>query len=171
MSHAVVDDRFQKFLIEPTSQRFSRLQTTVFKHEDYDPGSRDLDLLAALFSRREYQHVAELADELEPVWFLSPRFHFFKGLAAEELGLDAITCAARSASHACLNALLDTGDGTEAAPFKITYLADEYDIAQVLGFDSLGQQLMETDDGKRDIMLGHDDAELWFDVDRLLAAY
>ena len=169
MRSSTIDERFVAFVDEPSSERFLFVREQVIGDPLYDPYSDDLRRLELFHEVGEFDVVLEEAAALEPIWRLSPRLHYLVGTAAMELGDIASAELRKHYSRACMNALIETGDGTPDAPFLVTYLSDEYDLLRYMNAHVQGQQVAELDGAHFDILTTDDDI-FWFDVTDLIAA-
>ena len=57
-----------------------------------------------------------------------------------------------------------SGGGTQARPYLVTHIADEYDLLAVLGKEAASQRQVNSEGGAFDVITCSDASELWFDV-------
>jgi hypothetical protein len=163
-----IDERFARFLNRPAQDRWLAVREQLVAHPDFDPYSPLWRLVEDEFAAGAYAQVLQLAEGLGPLGCLSPRFHYWLGVSALETGDFPRAAAERESSRVCLEALLDSGQGTAAAPYLSTYPWDSYDVLRCLEVEPRGQQLVESEGRWCDVMLGDDGQKYWFDVSDLL---
>lgn len=169
MRSSTIDERFAAFVEEPSSERFLFVREQIIGDPLYDPYSDALRRLELFHEDGDFDVVVEEAAALEPLWRLSPRLHYLVGTAALEMGELAKAEVRRHYSRACLDALLELGDGTPEAPFLVTYLSDEYDLLRYFDAQMQHQQVVELDGALFDVLTTDDDV-FWFDATDLVAA-
>ena len=85
-------------------------------------------------------------------------------LAAEQAGDAERGAFERDFAQACLRGILASGDGSRASPYRVTHVADEYDVLEAKGKDFAEQRQISGDDGVFDLITCGDGTQLWFDV-------
>lgn len=158
------DTVLAEFIERPCADTFLRLREAVVAAPSYDFHAIDGLTLAERVAAGDLDAVPAALAELMPDWLLSPLMHGFAEQAARHSG-DA-DGAARAAyfGHACLLGLLDSGDGSRQRPYRVTHVADEYDLLDALGKQLVSQWPVQGDDGLYDVMRCSDGSELWFDA-------
>jgi hypothetical protein len=170
MRWSTIEERFNRFVTEPTCERYFGVRELILSATDYDPYSARLDEIATRFEAGEFSAVLSACDALGSSWCLSPRVHFFAGVSALEKGENTRSQREKRCAHACLSGLMSTGEGTAEHPFRVTYISDEYDLLRSLRVsDFRGQELVDTGSCHCDLISCDDGAEYWFDVTDLLA--
>lgn len=187
MRASTIEERFWQWVAEPTEEGFWAVREEVLagvfakrapasgrqrSADVADPESR-LDYWAELhqlFDQRRYQHLYLRCSDLFALTCLSPRLHFWMGVAAIETRQAALSQQHRTAMQALLRALIDSGDGTREEPFVVTYVSDEYDILRALGLQAVSQRMLERSDGRYDVIGADDGQPYWFDVSRVVPA-
>lgn len=168
MRSSTIDERFQRFIEEPTRHSYLRVREKLMEQPQFDPYSDDLRFLELHFKNGEFEHVLREAAPLRSIWRLSPRFHYFLGISALETGNLELAEDEKTLSRACLYGLTDTGEGTAEEPFLVTYLSDEYDVIQCLGVEVRQQQVVDVDGRQLDVLRDLDGKEHWFDVTEVM---
>jgi hypothetical protein len=169
MKLPTIDERFSEFLDRPTRARWRAVRESLLDHSEFDPYAPAWRSLEDQFAAESYSQLWEECERLGQLGCLSPRFHFLKGIAAEEIGQSLRTVARQKrAARLCMKALLNSGQGTVAKPYVSTYCWDCYDVLQALGVESSGQQLVQVGGRWCDALRGSDGREFWFDVTDLI---
>lgn len=167
-ARATFVDALSEFVRKPTCDRYRQLRQVVMAEPTYDPRAPVFVELGRLWEQEQYARLARRVAALQNVWHLSPRWHFFAGIAAEELGALEDARQHRRILQALLKCLLSTGSGTRRRPYLVTYLSDEYDILQGLAKGSVCQTLVDTGKRRLDVLTCADGSEVWFDVSDLI---
>jgi hypothetical protein len=158
-------DAFANFLDNPSGDTFLELRELVLEQPEYDFHSRSLADLQDLAATGQLAAVPDELSEAMPNWLLSPRIHLLVGQAAEQRG-DAETAQRELfLAQACLKGLVESGDGSRARPYRITHVADEYDLLESLGKELDRQRSVDDDPaGPLDLIVCTDGSELYFDI-------
>ncbi len=170
MRSSTLDDCFLSFVEEPTRDSYLSAREQIIQHPKYDPHSDELRRLELVFESGNYSLVCQDALALLPVWNLSPKFHYLVGISALESGDIATAEREKQLSQACLFGLTTTGEGTQAHPFLVTYLSDEYDLLRWLEVEPRQQQIVELGDRRLDLLRDRQGTEHWFDVTDVINA-
>jgi len=168
MRTSTIDERFEELLECPTADRCTAVRDLIVQRSDYDPYSEVWQQVVAAFEARDYHRTLSLIDDLGVAGRLSPRLHFFAGVAAGSLGDQVRAGREKRAVQACLESLLATGEGTAERPFVVTYLWDAYDLLQLLQVVPCGQTLVDLGDARCDVIAADDGEEYWFDVTEMI---
>jgi hypothetical protein len=170
MRWSTLEERFSRFVMKPSFQRYCEVRQLVLTAPDYDPYFLLLETIGASLDEGDFRAVLAACDALGPSCCLSPRIHVLAGISAEETGDLVRARREKRLAQACLRALRQSGDGTAEHPFLVTFLSDEYDLLRSLQAAAVvGQQLIETGAGQCDLICCEDGTEYWFDVTDLLA--
>ena len=162
-------DEFSEFLADPSGENFLRLRQVVLDTPGYDFYSDDVSELEELVNNGQYDEVPGKLPELMPGWLLSPRVHQLVGVSARKTGDAERVAAQEYLAKACLGGLLQSGDGSRARPYRVTHVADEYDVLDYLGQGTTDQRVVTGDDGAYDVFTRADGSEVWFDASPGLA--
>jgi hypothetical protein len=155
-------DAFADFLDQPNEQNFLRLRDIVIASPEYDFYAEDVEDLTALIAHGEYDEARARLPELMPNWLLSPRTHQLLALAAEQAGDKDTAQSENLMARACYVGLTQSGNGSQLRPFRVSHIADEYDLLEALGKDPRSQRLVSS--GSFDVFSCADGSELWFDI-------
>ncbi len=162
-------ERFGEFLENPDSDHWLALRESILRHSEFAPYAADWQQLAQAFADQAFDAVLAISDGLSDLGCLSPRFHFFTGIAALETGDAARAAWEKHATQTCLEGLMLLGDGTSASPFLVTYPWDAYDLLGALCVEPMGQSLVDQGSKRCDVICDAAGEEYWFDVTELLA--
>ncbi len=164
-------DRLEEFYGEPTAERYELLlkeQVSVpgyNAHEDYIE-------LRSLVREGDTRKAQKLIDQFLPLYPLSPRLHLLASTNAEKSGDSELTQLEQERGFACLDAILATGDGSEARPYLSSKVSDEYDILFIVRQESVEEQRLEfRGDRIFDRILCESGAEVWFDITHWYGKY
>ena len=160
-----MDDPFSAFLDEPDEGSLRALRSAIIDLPGYGFLDTDVLELDQLVMEQRYAVVAGFVQGLMPAWLLSPRVHALASLAAEALGDDALARRERAMARACILGIKRSGDGSRNAPFPVTHISDEHDLAEHMGLEVLSQSRGTAPCGLCDVLTCADGTELWFDID------
>ena len=117
----------ERFFQRPTLRAYLAARNVVLAHSHYQGLSLALAELSLLCEEGDFNGVLHRAEDLEGVWFLSPRLHLLAAVASTELGQESNALRERELFAACMRGLMATGDGTRKRPYRVTYRTDEHD--------------------------------------------
>lgn len=171
-------DVIVEFLQSPNRARYRAVRKQLFAHPKFSRASLQIGKLGSSLADRRYAAVLKSSSSLLPQCGLSPRAHRMWSIAAAELASQAV---GRRKKHleetaeihrfgyeACLIGLASTGDGTPAKPYLPTYVSDEHELIEYLGYGQvLGQRVVQRGRQSFDVV-DVADGELWFDITELL---
>lgn len=158
-------DPFADFLDNPSGDTFLELRALVIAQPEYDFHSASLAELEDLVATGQFEAVPEKLPELMPNWLLSPRLHRLVSQAAEQRGDTETAQRELALAQACLKGLLESGDGSPMRPYRITQVADEYDLLESLGKELATQRIVpDAAFGPLDVLVCSDGRELCFDI-------
>jgi hypothetical protein len=153
-----------EYLQEPTKEKFLALREAVRTHASYSPYSTDLgDIEKALFSNDKVK-AGELLKSAFPNLLLSPRAHLFAAILARGRDDQNTLQMETYFANACAQGILFTGDGSEASPYLVLRVEDEYDILKFLEKKMKSQSLVHLNGRRLDRVVLEDDSTLWFDI-------
>lgn len=163
-------DLFSEFLERPDKTRYLRVRSAIIGSVEYDMFSDGLSRLEELIESGDHQAVPALVPELMPNWLLSPRVHQLLSASATERGEPDRAKGEHTLAVACANAITQTGDGSMDAPYVVTHVSDEYDIAAAMDRNVTTQKRENHNGLALDILVMEDGSQLCFDVTDGLAA-
>ncbi|MEZ6104095.1 MAG: hypothetical protein R3E01_34575 [Pirellulaceae bacterium] len=123
---------YESFLINPTADGYLRLRKKIVANRSLSRHWEELAQVARLMRRGAFDDVLAAGEAMFPAWMLSPRWHYYMGLAALRLHDGESAEIERFELQSCLVGLLATGDGTPESPYLATYLSDAQDVARAL---------------------------------------
>lgn len=161
----------ERFLREQTLETFMSLRDAMIQSPDYDPYDHYQLEAHALLGEEEFEKVTEYLMSKMPGWILNPGIHKLLSFALHKLGDEERARMEFLLARAFLNGILSTGDGSEARPYLVSSVTDEYDVLEHLG-KSLRQQSLVENEGRRcDRFDCEDGSQIWFDVSAPLACF
>src|SRR5215213_7020668 len=155
---------FAAFVAEPTGAHYLAARNAALRVSRTKVNSSDFSRLTALAEGQQFGELMQAIEELPLTAQLSPRAHYLAWMAAEQMRDDEEAELQRYLFAACLRGILETGCGSAAAPYRITHVADEYDVLLALGRESLSQRLIERDGRVYDVLSCENAQELWFEL-------
>lgn len=165
MSRVLVDIR--KFFDSPTIGEFEKLQQQVLESNDYDPSATQLQQTEISLATQSPTHALQALSELSDDYLICPRFHYVEARIREILGEVAEMRESIERLRACIRAIVETGDGSQESPFKITFLTDADDVVLSMGERKRCQQPVLRNGKQLDVITAHSGVEFWFDVTKL----
>lgn len=165
MSRVLVDT--QKFFDSPTIGEFEMLQKKVFASNDYDPNASQLQQTEISLATQSPTRALESLSELSNDYQICPRFHYVEARIRESLGEVVEMRASIERLRACIGAIVESGEGSQESPFKITFLTDADDVVRSFGERKRYQQPVLSGGKQLDVITAHSGVEFWFDVTEL----
>jgi hypothetical protein len=161
----------ERFLQEQTLETFMLLRDAVLASPDYDPYNHYQSEAHALLEREEFAQVTEYLMSKIPGWILNPGIHKLLSFALHKLGDEERARMEFLLARAFLDGILLTGDGSEARPYLVSSVTDEYDVLDHLGKSLRQQSLVEKKGRRCDRFECEDGSQIWFDVSAPLARF
>lgn len=137
----LIVDLYRQFLVEPSADRY-HAALTAFASEADDAIPSLLALEQAFYEGR-YETVGTLGRQWQRHFALSPRFHRLVSLASLELGDQTDAEVERFAASACLEGILNSGNGSSEAPYLLSHGVDAQEVLAKLGYTILHQSVVE----------------------------
>lgn len=154
--------------VDPASLRLALVASA-----HYSPYGSSLDdtreALEAAVERDDFAAVVRAADAILAADYTDIDAHVWKSWATEMLGDSALSRRHQAFATGLIDAILDSGEGSEESPWVVISVREEYTILKVLGCRSMEQNLGQCA-GKRCDVLRVKDVEtgeettLHFDV-------
>lgn len=160
-------DLMETYLLDPNPTHLDALRAAVMASPTYDPMvSLSALTTAAKGSSSSAEETARLLEEAiwakMPGLFLSPRAHTLLGQSYRALGREADAVREEKIAALAFTGIRGEGDGSEAAPFEVLRVEDEYDVFSYSRLRPTGQELRETEHGAFDVHLLEDGTAVWF---------
>ena len=154
----------------PSRENYVRLWEQVTTSPDYDPYSDPYGPIEDALEAGENERAQDAIRTAVGQLLLSPRVHMLASITAKRLG-DLKAASMEQMFYArCIEAMLATGDGTEASPYLVTRTSDEYDLLFHLDKKLQTQSLVHEDDRSFDVMQCEDGTEIYFDITRVIGS-
>lgn len=162
-----LSDLMATYLLDPSPAHLDALRAAVMASPSYDPMvSLSALTTAAQGSGGSAEETARLTEETirakMPGLLLSPRAHTQLGRSYRALGREADAVREEKIAALAFTGIRGEGDGSEAAPFEVLRVEDEYDVFSFSRLRPTGQDLRETEDGAFDVHLLEDGTAVWF---------
>ena len=160
--HDLVTD----YLENQDLEHLARLRRAVVGSDSFDP---DLELMGAvgpLMEEGRHQEVVDAVTAKMPGAALNPTAHLAMSAALEALGEERAAQRESIMARVAVSSVLATGDGTQASPWSVLRVADEYDIMRAKGITPSGQSAQSRDGRLVDRHETADGGEVWFVIDR-----
>ncbi|MCA8999591.1 MAG: DUF4919 domain-containing protein [Planctomycetaceae bacterium] len=164
MDDSQLNERILELLQQPGRSSYLALWEIVTRSADYQPYSDGLRFANELASEERWVEAIEAAHATMPNLLLSPRAHLLLAYLYDQLGNDRGVQMEVLFAQACLEGILDTGNGTAEAPYLVTRTSDEYDVLEHLEKTFTQQALCEQGNRHFDVLTCGDGSELWFDI-------
>jgi hypothetical protein len=159
-----VQEHLARYLIKPTPETYERLREVVAESPEYDPYSDEFGAAERLLEQGDYKQAVEILRRGIDSHLLTPRAHELTACAYGKLGDIQNEKAEATIAATLLEALLNSGDGSFERPFRVTRVADEYDVLRHFGKTLKSQKVSNDGDIHFDIVTCTDGTEYWFDI-------
>ena len=160
---------FEAFANSPTPANFLSARAALLSQSQRPLTADDLSYLMELLDAGNPAAVSEAIIGLPAIAALSPAVHVVAARAAEAAGDQEDCELERFLLVTCLEAILQTGDGTEEAPFVVTCTMDERHVCGMLGLVPRSQALASRRGNALDVIECENGASVWFDVSGLVS--
>ena len=164
-----VSANLERFLREQTLETFMSLRDAMIQSPDYDPYDHYQSEAHALLGKGEFEKLTEYLMSKMDGWIVNPGIHKLLSFALHKLGHEERARMELLLARALLNGILSTGDGSEARPYLVSSVTDEYDVLEHLGKSLRQQSLVESEGRRCDRFECTDGSLIWFDVSAPLA--
>jgi hypothetical protein len=159
---------FEAFAKSPTPANFLAARAALLSRSQRPLTAEDLSRLLNLLAGGDPAAVSQAIDELPPIAALSPAVHAVAARAAEAAGSDEDCQLERFLLLTCLEAILQSGEGTEDAPYIVTCTTDERHVCEMLGLVPRSQALTNRRATALDVVECDTGVTIWFDVSGLV---
>jgi hypothetical protein len=159
----------EAFAKSPTPTNFLSARAALLSQSQRPLSAEDISHLQALLDADEPAAVSEAIGALPPIAALSPAVHLMAARAAETAGDEQDCRLERYLLVTCLEAILQTGDGTEDSPYVVTCSMDERHVCEMLGLVPRSQALANRRGKALDVVECVSGASVWFDVSGLVS--
>lgn len=152
------------YLQQPSPENWNRLRDAAANSPCYSPYSDYRNQALALLSRGEWEQAKGYLLSTIPGLALNPGIHKMLSFALHKLGEQQSAQAEFVLAEALLRGIQSTGDGSEAHPYVVSSVQDEYDLLEHLGKTPRGQALVEKAPRYYDRLDCEDGSQIWFDI-------
>ncbi len=149
--------------------RESFTQTKLFNPYDDDLGDTSTDMLKALDEKR-FEDAISAADRLLDLNYTAILPHIISAICWNELGNSEKERFHGEIVKGLVRSITDSGDGSEARPYRIIRIQEEYDLLNVMGLELESQALITSGSSMLDQMTvidstTKDKKQIYFNVD------
>lgn len=153
-----------RFLQNQTLANFLEVRRQISLSGDFHPYANYEELAVPLLQQEKYGESIDALRAFLPGGFLSFSLHSLLAFAYQKVANPEEAQRERFFAQSVMNGLLQTGDGSEAKPYLVMQISDEYDVLRYLGKESSRQTLVQTPEKVLDQHLCPDGASIWFDI-------
>jgi hypothetical protein len=159
-----VQPYFEHYLREPSLENFWLLRDAVALLPDYQPYEDYRPTAYSLLAQEKFAEVAQYLMSKMPGWILNPGIHNLLAFLFHKSGDEDRARVEYVLAQLLLGTIISTGDGSEAHPYIVSSIADEYDVLEYLGKDLKLQALVEKGERRYDRLDCTDGSRIWFDI-------
>lgn len=156
--------QFTTLVDEPTGENYLAARKTLSETAAYRPYCMDLQKAVDLLRADRMAEAHDLLFGALPNLLLSPRAHLFLADIAERFKDDERAALEAGIAFSCCLGIIGSGDGTQARPYFVLRVEDEYDVLHYLEKSMVQQRLVAHGERHFDIITCEDNSEIWFDV-------
>jgi UDP-N-acetylglucosamine transferase subunit ALG13 len=157
-------DELIQFVQSPDRRNYLAFREKVIASTEYQPYSDEFEVASELFEQHKIEEAKEMLLNAMSNLVLSPRAHQLIGFLYHKLGDDESAQMEMMISHACIEGILASGDGSENDPYIVTRTSDEYDILEHLDKELKQQSLAHKGERHLDLVECTDGSAYWFDI-------
>lgn len=154
------------YIAQPSPQRLRALRLAIQSRRSYTAAPPFLPRAAGLAAAGRHREVIELVGQWMPGAFLSPSAHSLLARSLAGLGDQEGARQERDLARLAALSLLRSGDGSQANPWVVLRIPDEYDLLRWRHRNPVGQRVVQGDAGRLDVITCDDGSEAWFQVFR-----
>lgn len=155
---------FLAFLKSPGVETYLAVRTELVCSEAYDPYSIELVEAEKLLAAKKLREAGRLVAGSMPNLLLSPRAHLTLAYISSREDDEKDAEGEGMIASLLADAILATGDGSEARPYLVVRSTDEYDVLQYLGKEPTGQAAHRREKQHLDCIACADGTSVWFDI-------
>lgn len=157
-----VSTAYENFVTQPNKPNARRLLASVASTPNF---SRTTDWItrADELSRAErWDDLSRWITDLMPGVLMTPAAHAMLAQAYEGIYKTDESQRERFYASVAIQAIEESGSGTEADPWHVLHVADEYAFLRHLGLQPVGQEALGTPDNIVDVIECDDSSVRWF---------
>ncbi len=156
---------FGKYVTEPSKENYMQMFEIVTTADFYSPYSQEINhAMSILSEKNDVAAALKVALTSMPNQILSPKAHLIIGYLLDQAGHKDEATAEAQFSMACLVGILNSGDGSETAPYIVSRVSDEYDVLEQLEKEYQMRSVFEKNEREFDVITCTDGSEIWFDI-------
>lgn len=148
----------------PTAETYARLRSWFVTCPAYDPYREELRDLERMIEVGDFAAAAHALEGALARLLLSPRAHELAAQVALGTGDTHRAEREHRIAQACVEGILNTGDGSQDNPYRVLYSADEQDVLGFLGLPQKAPHLIHIGNRHLDRCEVAEGVEVWFDV-------
>ena len=153
-----------RYLKDRTAESFLALRRAFAAQPGYAPYARDPGEASRLIREKKFAEAREFIMSVMGNWMLNPGMHVMAHLAFKELGEEHEAEMENKWAALIMEGILSTGDGTQEHPYRVLFVADEYDVLMRLGKKPAVQLLVTGPYGPCDLQECEDGSSVYFDI-------
>jgi hypothetical protein len=157
-------DTILRYLNSATLEDFMALRQEVVASHNYLPYDSYEQKSLPLLAQGRYLEAVEKLMSMMPGWLVSPGLHNALGYAHEKLGRTEDAQREAILASAVMQGILMTGDGSQAQPYLVLQISDEYDVLRHFAKTAVAQTMVTQDEKVLDRHDCEDGSAIWFDV-------
>ncbi len=159
---------FQETLVQwvddPSPAHTHLLRDAIQRAPNYSSSLELTSTVVPLLERGAFAEARDAVMAVMPGSFLSPAAHTALSRAHLALGDQQSADQERSFARASLVSIINSGDGTQASPWTVLRISDEYDIIAAMGTQVAQQSVTQTGGRILDKMTTTTGESLWFEL-------
>lgn len=157
-------DAADRYLRAPSRENLAVLHDSIRSSRSYSPGSEFIREALPLLRASRHHETVEVIDSWMPGAFLSPSAHTLMSQALAALGRHEEAETQASLSRMAVLAIISSGKGTRARPWRVLRVSDEYDMIRALRREAAEQQVVPSGTHTLDVIRTTDGREHWFEL-------
>jgi hypothetical protein len=157
-------DTVLRYLQDQTEENFLALRSEIAAVPDFSPYANYESIALPLIQQERFQDAIDALKAAMPGGFLNPGLHDLLARIHAAMGNEEEARNETYLALAAMNGILFSGDGSEAKPYLVLQVADEYDVLRALGKESRQQTVGLAQGNVRDRHVCADESVLWFDL-------
>lgn len=157
-------DAADRYLRAPNRENLALLHDSIRGSRSYSPGSEFIREALPLLRAGRHRETLDVIESWMPGAFLSPSAHTLMSQALAALGLHEEAETQASLSRMAVLAIISSGKGTRAQPWRVLRVSDEYDMIKALRREVVVQQVVPAGSNHLDMIRTTDGREHWFEL-------
>lgn len=163
MTDSRIQAAFTAYVDAATPGNLQALQSAITSDPSFERGTPWLDRARELVQQDRHDEVIRLVMERMPGLLMCPPAHALLGHAYSRIGNRQESQRETAYATIAVEAIRQSGSGSESDPWQVLHVADEYHFLAELGLDPVSQRMID-DGGIRDVITCSDGTERWFEL-------